>query len=120
MSRPHSGCVGGIAIDVTKRLAILSGEDDGDGAIVQTVSYTYHAQLEGIGNLLRYCGPIDIPDRPDHKPFHHKHTYDVLRGDVEGSVTEVDAYERPTLAEVIAEACDWYFEHAHEVEALLR
>jgi hypothetical protein len=109
-------CVGGIAIDVTKFLAILAGE--GDSAVVQTVSYTYHVALEGLGNLLRYCGPHDDVAHPDHKPFHHKHTYDVLRGDVEGHVTEVDAEERPTLAEVITEACAWYFEYAQAIEAL--
>jgi hypothetical protein len=109
-------CVGGISIEVTKLLAILEGQ--GDRAIVQTVSYTYHVMLEGLGNVFRYCGPHDDGAHPGHKPFHHRHTYDVLRGDVVGTVAEVDAEERPTLAEVIAEACVWYHDHAHEIETL--
>jgi hypothetical protein len=60
-------CPGGIAIDVTKVLAVLSGE--GDTAIVQTVAYTYHVRIEGLGNLLRYCGPHDDEAHRDHKPF---------------------------------------------------
>jgi hypothetical protein len=108
-------CVGGVTLDVTKLLAILSGE--GDGAIVQTTSYTYHAMIEGLGNLLRYCGPHDTPEHPDHKPYHHKHTYDPLGEEVEGHLEEVDPDSRPTLAEVISEACRWYFDHAEEIEA---
>ena len=102
-------CQGGIAIDVDKLLAILLGV--GEGAIVQTTAYTYHVQLQGFGPLLRYCGP-----HIDHNQFHHKHTYDVLAGDIEGTVTQVDADDRPTLAEVITEACEWYFANAQQVE----
>jgi hypothetical protein len=43
--------------------------------------------------------------------------YDVLNGDLVGDWSEVDPEERPTLAEVITEACSWYYEHAAEVEA---
>jgi hypothetical protein len=107
-------CAGGILIDVTKALAIRGGE--GESAIVQTATYTYHAQVEGLGNLFRYCSPHDTEAQPDHNPFHHKHTYDLLAGDVVGNLTEVDAEERPTLAEVIREACAWYYENAEEVE----
>ncbi len=107
-------CAGGITIDVAKRLAILDGE--GESAIVQTAAYTYHVMVDGLGNLLRYCGPHDDEAHPGHKPFHHKHSYDVLRDDVEGTVATVDAETRPTLAEVITEACAWYYEHAAEIE----
>jgi hypothetical protein len=103
-------CAGSIMIDVAKRLTVLSGE--GEMAIVQTVAYTYHAVVEDVGNLFRYCGP-----HADHNQFHHKHQYDVLSGDVEGTVIQVEADARPTLAEVIREACAWYYAHAEEVEA---
>jgi hypothetical protein len=102
-------CPGGITVDVTKLVAILYGE--GEAAIVQTKTYSYHAQLQDFGALLRYCGP-----HLDHNRYHHKHTFDVLAGDIEGTVGPVDEDTRPTLAEVITEACDWYFQHAHEVE----
>jgi hypothetical protein len=108
-------CDGGITVDVTKRLAVLEGE--GPSETVQTVLYTYHVMVEGLGNLLRYCGPHDDEAHPDHKPFHHKHSYDVLLGDVEGHVIDVDPDARPTLSEVITEACAWYYEHADEIEA---
>jgi hypothetical protein len=78
-------CQGGITIAVTKVLGILSGI--GAAARVQTTAYTYHVQLQGFGPLLRYCGPHDDKAHPDHKPFHHKHTYDVLAGDSEGTFT---------------------------------
>src|SRR5258708_32930614 len=72
--------------------------------------------LEGFGNLFRYCGPHDDDAHPDHKAFHHKHTYDVLACDVVGKVYEVDPEEWPTLAEVITEACGWYYERADEIQ----
>jgi hypothetical protein len=72
--------------------------------------------VEGLGNLFRYCGPHDDDAHPDHKAFHHKHAYDLLGGDVVGTVSKVDPEERPTLAEVITEACSWYYERAHEIE----
>ncbi len=109
-------CAGGITIYVTKRLTVLGGDVGGD--VVQTDSYTYHVMVEGLGNLLRYCGPHDDEAHPEHKPFHHKHTYNVLRGDVEGGVSEIEPERRPTLAEVIIEACRWYYDHADEIEAI--
>jgi hypothetical protein len=72
---------------------LLAG--DGPNALVQTATYTYHVTVEGLGNLLRYCGPHDDEAHPDHKPYHHKHVYDVLRGDVEGTVAEVDPERAP-------------------------
>ena len=102
-------CVGGVAIDVEK---VLSIDGEGEGAIVQTISYTYHAQIKGLGNLLRYCGP-----HKDHNCFHHKHSFNLLTGDVVGTLDSIDEENRPTLAEVIEEACNWYFEHASEVES---
>src|SRR5579864_9334737 len=71
-------CVGGMAVEVTKVLAVLG--DEGDRAPARTIAYTYHVLLEGFGNVLRYCGPHDDEAHPDHKPFHHKHAYDVLHG----------------------------------------
>ena len=116
LMRGRIRCIGGILIDVTKLLEIQSG--GGPTAMVCTSAYTYHVLLEGVGNVLRYCGPHDTPEHPDHNPFHHKHTYDVLRGDVSGTVSEIDPDDRPTLAEVIGEACHWYFENAEAIERL--
>lgn len=104
-------CSGGILIDVRKVLAILEGE--GDTAIVQTVSYTYHALAEDIGSVLRYCSP-----HTDHNFFHHKHTFDALNGDVHGHVTEIETDKWPTLSEVICEVCKWYYDNATAIEAM--
>jgi len=111
-------CVRGVKIDVTKLLAVRSYQDD--RPVVQTTSYTYHTSIDGIGNVFRYCDPHATPSHPDHKPFHHKHTFDALGDGAEGEVSEVDEEERPTLAEVIEEACEWYYDHADAIEARRR
>jgi hypothetical protein len=37
----------------------------------RTYSYTYNVS-DSIGNFFRYCSPHD------HRPYHHKHTYDSI------------------------------------------
>jgi len=109
-------CAGGLRVEVRKVLRIVSGE--AATAMVQTVDYTYHATLDGFGNLLRYCSPHDDDAHPEHKPYHHKHSYDVLGGDVVGSIEAIAEDDWPTLGEVLAELRDWYSTHAERIEAL--
>ncbi len=109
-------CAEGMAIDVRKVLRILSGE--GPTAMVQTVDYAYHVLLADLGNVFRYCSPHDDGDHPGHKPFHHKHVYDVLIGDVVGTVEATGDDEWPTLGEVIEEARDWYSAYAERIEMI--
>lgn len=97
-------CLGGIGIDVKKRLAILDGE--GADALVKTVYYKYNVALSDRGTIFRY----DSPHRTHHR-FHHVHRYHVLEGDTEGTVERIPEDDRPTLGEVIREAEVWYYDH---------
>jgi hypothetical protein len=100
------GCAGGLYIDVEKILEIVGGE--GPRTMVQTISYTYNAAIEGVGNVFRY----DSPHAEDHRPFHHVHRYDVLAGDRDGTV---EGSSWPTLGAVIGELQDWFYEHIDEL-----
>ena len=100
-------CAGSLIVEVWKLLAIAR---EGPVTTAQTTSYTYQVMVDGLGDLFRYCGPHK------HRPFHHKHTYDVL-GDDAGAWVKVDPEERPTLSEVIWEASECYFKHADQIEA---
>lgn len=99
----------GLYIDVTKKLCILDGEDE--TATVRTFAYTYNAVLTGVGNILRYCSP-----HHDHHCFHHKHTYDVFRGDRTGTVTKEDAENWPTLGQVFEELYRWSCENLEDLQ----
>jgi len=108
-------CVGGLCVDVRKLLRVIAG--DGSTAMVQTVEYTYHVVLEGHGNVLRYCSPHDDEAHPEHKPFHHKHVYDVFAGDVVGTAATIAGDSWPTLGEVLEEMRVWHADHTAEIEA---
>jgi hypothetical protein len=95
-------CLGGVALEVNKVLAILGG--DGADATVQTVAYTYHAHVAGRGNIFRYDSP-----HSDHNQFHHVHRYH-YDGDGGDQVTELDWEQVPTLAEVIEELREWVYQ----------
>lgn len=98
-------CLGGIYIDVRKRLALITNE--GANSTVQTSAYSYNVAVEGIGNIFRYDSA-----HADHNQEHHVHRYDVLNGDREGEVELIYDEERvPTLREVIDEAEAWYYAH---------
>lgn len=96
-------CQGGMYVDVRKRLRILPEYED--DLYVQTVDYTYNVVLAGVGNVFRYDSP-----HFDHNREHHRHEYDVLNGDKQGTV-ELDYADGnwPTLREVVEEAAEWYF-----------
>ncbi len=111
------GCAHGMSVGVKKTLKILSGE--GPTAVVQTTKYTYHVMIDDRWNVFRYCAPHDDLAHPHHKPFHHKHIYDPLCGDLR-EVASHESETWPTLGEVIDEACQWYFDHAAEIELLRR
>lgn len=98
-------CLGGLYVDVRKRLAILEGE--GADAVVQNVYYSYDVVLRGVGNVFRYDSP-----HKTHNKEHHVHRFDVLSGDREGRVVFLpDESVRPTLGEVLREAEGWYYDH---------
>jgi hypothetical protein len=103
-------CQGDVAIDVRKILEVLGS---GANALVKTVAYTYHVQIEDIGNLFRYDSA-----HVDHNTDHHVHRYDIFDGDRAGKVTLHGADGWPTLAEVIEEAHDWYYDNVDAIEAL--
>jgi hypothetical protein len=103
-------CRGGIYIDVRKRLNVLDGE--GANALVQTASYSYNVALEGKGNIVRY----DSPHRT-HRQFHHVHRYDVLEGNIDGTVERTPEDDWPTLGEVLREAEAWYYDHYDALNA---
>jgi hypothetical protein len=94
-------CLGDIRLDVSKLLEVVDGE--GGMARVQTVEYSYNANLPGVGNILRYDSP-----HPDHNCFHHVHRFDVFDGDREG---RAEACEWPHLGDVIGELEAWFYDN---------
>lgn len=98
-------CVGGIVVSVFKVLSVVGG--DSRNPLVQTTAYSYNAYLEGIGNLVRY----DSPHSAEHRPVHHVHRYDVLRGDLEGTVVEVAEDAWPTIGDLLTELQDFYYDN---------
>ena len=102
-------CLGHIRIEVDKRLVFV---DSGDDPLVQTTDYRYNVSIAGVGVMFRYDSP-----HPDHRQEHHVHRYDVLNGDLEGTIEFIyDEEERPVLAEIFEEASDWFFEHIEELQ----
>lgn len=96
-------CLGGIRLEVSKEISILTGE--GADAFVQTVSYSYNAFLPGIGNILRYDSP-----HATHNKEHHVHRYDVLNDGEQWPIEFLpDEEQRPTLGEVLDELAAWYY-----------
>ena len=98
-------CLGDIRLDVHKLLRFVT-EDQGPNELVQTIEYSYNANLP-IGNIVRYDSP-----HPDHNQFHHVHRFNVFDGDHIGEVSEC---EWPTLGEVIGELEMWYYENYHRL-----
>jgi hypothetical protein len=97
-------CLGGITVEVRKRLKILRGK--GPKAMVKTSDYAYNVYANGRGNLFRYDSPHE------HRPYHHVHRYDVLATWSELSVEDIGNENKvPTLGEVIEEARDLYYAH---------
>lgn len=104
-------CLSGVSVSVEKILEIVDGDEVNPR--VQTVFYSYNARLEGDGNIFRY----DSPHSEDHKPYHHKHVFDVRSGDHRGHVIEVDSENWPTLGEVLEEVEQWVFENFEWLES---
>ena len=109
-------CAGNIFVDVRKTLRVL--DKDEPDPFVQTVAYTYHARVDGVGDILRYCSP-----HVDHRRFHHKHAFDTFAGesdthsvdDEPGSCEATSDTHWPTLGQVLHEVKDWYFENISEL-----
>lgn len=105
-------CLGGIEIDVFKRLEIVDGA--GPTARVQRRSYNYHAQLVG-----GEC-PIMRYDWPGHRPYHHKHEFDHFGTWGLTRIVPLDEDKTPTLAEMIREVCDWYWVNKDRIDQMDR
>lgn len=108
-------CASDLVIHVRKTLEVVARE--GRVQFVQTVDYTYHAELAKLRHVLRYCAPHE-----DHNTEHHVHRYDVLGNGKElpESPTFIkDEEKRPTLTEVIEELRGWYEANTEAVAALL-
>ena len=98
-------CLGGIMVEVKKKLQILSGQ--GPNAMVKTCEYSYNAYAIGRGNLFRYNSPHGY-----HRPYHHVHRYDILgTWDEIGDPEELRENEVPTLSEVLDEVRELYYGH---------
>jgi hypothetical protein len=97
-------CAGRIRIDVMEIWSItyLGGVHH-----VSRDEYSLNASLGGVGNILRHDSP-----HPDHNREHHVHSFDVLRGDLHGSVELIYEEDRiPTLYEFVAHVEEWYYAH---------
>jgi hypothetical protein len=100
-------CQGQILVEVEKILEVQSGR--GHTAFVQTTAYRYHAQVLGVGNILRY-------ENSDHNQFDHVHRYDPIRGDRKGTFQRIeDKNAVPTLGDVLRELRDWYEANAESL-----
>lgn len=107
-----ASCLGGITVQVRK---LLEFRDEGQDPMVQTRWYSYNVTLQGVGIIFRYDSPF-LPDLGGHHRHHHVHHFDVLKGDREGIVGEIEDPEMvPTLGEVIEEARNWYYENLDEL-----
>jgi hypothetical protein len=96
-------CLGGITINIWKELAIVGPISA--NPLVQTQTYSYNAWLNGRGNIFRYDSPHP------HRPEHHVHQFDVLRGDTVGTITTVQGDAWPTIGEVLVEARNFYYDN---------
>ena len=97
-------CLGRITLEVHKLLRHVDGH--GGYTRVQSIEYNYNAVLVGRGCILRYDSPHL------HRPTHHVHRYDVLRGDKTGTV---EPCEWPHLGSVVEELRTWYYENAERL-----
>lgn len=100
-------CQGGIVLEVKKVLKILRGH--GANAFVQTVEYHYEAYAEGRGSLLRYRSPDGF------RTFPHVHRFDLFKTWSETAVHDLRTEDEiPTVAEVVDELRDLYYENLEE------
>lgn len=104
-------CQGGIYIDVSKQIELLTNE--GASSTVQTKAYRYNVALAGRSNIFRYDSA-----HPDHNQEDHVHRYDIISGkQVEPAEMIYDRERVPTLREVIDEAEEWYYEHQDQLSS---
>lgn len=102
-------CLGGLRVEVLKRISILVQE--GTNPLVQTTTYRYQVTLGGVGTVFRYDSPHP------HRDEHHVHRHDVLNGDRGGSIDYIyNEDDIPTLGEVIGEVRDWYYANFEALE----
>lgn len=104
-------CLGGITLEVRKKIAVLDGR--GMTATVQTQSYRYHAWIRGAHNIVRYDSPHA------HRPYPHKHIYETSGTGREVTIVPLEAEDEvPTMLEVIRELQAWHLEHASLIKYL--
>ena len=109
-------CAGQLTLDVRKVLEVTGRE--GRVQFVQTVEYTYHAQLGKVREVFRYCGPHE----EGHNDEHHVHRFDVLGSGkqlADSPTFLIHEEERPTLGEVIEELHRWHDTHGDDAARLL-
>lgn len=102
-------CLGHITLRVAKVLEVVGGEHR--NPMVQTVAFSYNASIEGLGNIVRY----DSPHSEEHRPTHHAHRFDVLKGDLEGTVEDMADDTWPTIGDVLSELREFYYEHFNDL-----
>lgn len=103
-------CLGGIVIEVRKRLIILT--DSGADSLVRTQHYRYHARLANGATILRYEA-----SHP-HRLYHHVHRHDPFREGNPGQVEPIhDEEDIPHLSEVIDEVRQFDYAHYEAIQS---
>lgn len=93
-------CLGGINIDVDKKLRIIGGT--GGNTRVKTSEYSYNLSVSGRGNRFRY------DSAHNHRMHHHVHRFD-SEGRETGLYDIYDVNDVPTLGDVIEEAWNYFY-----------
>ena len=93
-------CLGGLNIDVDKKLRIVDGS--GGNVRVTTSAYSYNVSVSGRGSRLRY------DSAHNHRAHHHVHRFDA-KGQETSIVPIHDVNDVPTLGDVIEETRDFYW-----------
>ncbi len=99
-------CLGGLQIDVGKSLDVWR---QGSRFMVQTFTYSYNVSIATFGNVFRYDSPHQ------HRPQHHRHTYQWNVPDDSGTIESSTDGDWPTLGNVIGETRMFYWQHHDEL-----
>lgn len=103
----HIACLGRILFTVEKTFQIV-GDAGAATPQVQTVAYSYNANVQGKHNFLRYD---NAHVHAGHHDPHHRHEWSWTTGlPVPGSPMWIGAKCAPHLGDVIEEAAAWYYD----------
>ena len=112
--RGEIGCLDNlvIAVDFTLEVVDESGVDD----VIEMTDYSFNVFVRGHGNVIRYDNLHPDFLHEGHADPHHRHEFDWKTGDeVPGSPRWLGKGAQPSLADVIAEAREWYWQHREEL-----